>query len=628
VPTPGYKPDGKPAYTDVTFRFAVQRAADQASDGAEVKLPLRDDRRRISIRLLKDLAAGAGGGASGTGAASGAGAAGAAGGTGAVATLEVPALPEPARPGSVRRSVLISDQPALVRMAAGLDFLLDYPYGCTEQRLSRARAELALVRLRDLLHTSDDDARLRKDVVDTLEWLGRAVGPEGLVSYWPGSEGYVSLTAWSLDFLVEAKAAGFPVDEKLWNTLSRSLEQSLRTDYGHFIDGESFAERSWALAALTAAGKAQPAYVAELSRKAQFLDLEGVSQVLQAFAKSKTPEAAPASDSLVRRLWGGVVLRLHGGREIYGGLQEGPGHAPSNGLILPSETRTVAEMTRALARHDGADPRLATLVEALTTLGGDDGWGSTNANAEALLALSELLAPPFAGSLPRAVEVRLGKSRQTLEIGPKAPVAALVSTAEEAGQAGAVTLVAAGSGTRPIVVRVETSYLPATDGSQVAPAAAGFVVSRELLAVRGENLPPERLSLAAPGTTVHFAVGDVIEEHVQVVNPKDRHYVAVAVPLAAGMEPLNPSLATAPPEAKPRGTLSLRPTYSAFLDDEVTFYYDTLPKGTYDFYFRTRATTEGSFQQPAARAEAMYDGAVHGNSAGARVEVTRRAPEK
>jgi uncharacterized protein YfaS (alpha-2-macroglobulin family) len=656
VPTPGTRPDGKPALADVTFRFAVERAADHATDGAEVKLPVRDDRRRISIRLLKELAvngAGGAGGAGGTGNASGAG-----------ATLELPALPEPARPGSVRRSVLISDQPALVRMAAGLDFLLAYPYGCTEQRLSRARAELALTRLRDLLRESGDDERLRRDVADTLEWLGRAVGPEGLVAYWPGGTGYVSLTAWSLDFLVEAKAAGYAVDEKLWNTLRRALEQSLRTDYGRFIDGESFAERSWALAALTAAGKPQPAYATELARKAQFLDLEGVSEVLQAFAKSGGPEAVPATDTLVRRLWGGLVLRLYGGRQIYGGLQEGPGHSPAGGLILSSETRTVAEMTRALARHDGADPRLATLVEALTTLGDGDGWGSTNANAAALLALSELLKPPFAGSVPRTVEVRFGKTRQTLEIGPKAPVATAISTGEDAGETGAVTLAAAASApsaasaasappapsaasaslaastapgaaraaaARPVVVRVDTSYLPAADGAQVAPAAAGFVVSRELLAVRGENLPPERLPLAAPGTTVHFTAGDVVEEHVQVVNPKDRHFVAVAVPLAAGMEPLNPSLATAPPEAKPRGALSLRPTYAAFLDDEVTFYYDTLPKGTYDFYFRTRATTEGSFQQPAARAEAMYDGTVHGNSAGARVEIVRQprpAPEK
>src|SRR6202007_425593 len=58
VQTPGYRPDGKPAWADVTFRFAVERAADHAADGAEVKLPVRDDRRRITIRLLKELAAG------------------------------------------------------------------------------------------------------------------------------------------------------------------------------------------------------------------------------------------------------------------------------------------------------------------------------------------------------------------------------------------------------------------------------------------------------------------------------------------------------------------------------------------------------------------------------------------
>ena len=36
-----------------------------------------------------------------------------------------------------------------------------------------------------------------------------------------------------------------------------------------------------------------------------------------------------------------------------------------------------------------------------------------------------------------------------------------------------------------------------------------------------------------------------------------------------------------------------------------------------------RATTEGSFLQPPAAVEMMYDGAVRGNSFGARIDVTR-----
>ena len=108
---------------------------------------------------------------------------------------------------------------------------------------------------------------------------------------------------------------------------------------------------------------------------------------------------------------------------------------------------------------------------------------------------------------------------------------------------------------------------------------------------------------------------------MQVVSPSQQYYVAVVVPLAAGMEPLNPNLATAPPEARPSGSLTRVPSYAAYLDDSVAFYYDILPKGTFDFYFRTRANVPGRFIQPAASAEMMYDGAVRGNSFGARIEI-------
>jgi uncharacterized protein YfaS (alpha-2-macroglobulin family) len=589
VPTPPFKADGTLAYEQVSFQFGVERTADGASDAFEVKLPVRDDRRPVQVRMLKELAAGA--------------------------ELPLPALPEPARPGSVRRTVLVSDQAALVRMAAGLDFLNEYPYGCTEQRLSRARAEMALKRFRTLLHQEGDDARMKRAVDDTLGWLPQVVDAKGLVAYWPGSDGYVSLTAWVVQFMVEAKNAGFRVDEKLLATLTRSLEQSLRSDYGRFIEGEAFAERCWALSALAAAGKFDPAYAAELARKAQFLDLEGVAEVLQSFAKAGDT-TSPAADALAARIWDGVVLRLYQGKEIYGGLQTTA--QARNGLILPSETRTVAEVTRAIAKKDAKNPKLPLLVDALVTLGRDDGWGTTNANSSALLALGEVLQPPYAGSAPHALQVKLGGGApQAVSLGPDAPVGYLVGT-----DGGAGSVAVQGSG-KPVLVRVETQYLPAGDGAQVAARADGFVVTREMLKILAGGAPPERTALAEPGKTLHYAIGDVIEDHLRVVNPKDRHFVAVVVPLAAGLEPLNPALATAPPEAKPSAAPTLKPTYVAFLDDQVAYYYDTLPKGTFDFYFRTRATTEGSFIQPAARAEMMYDLTVTGNSAGARVEVVR-----
>src|SRR5439155_250779 len=105
-----------------------------------------------------------------------------------------------------------------------------------------------------------------------------------------------------------------------------------------------------------------------------------------------------------------------------------------NGLILPGETRTVAEVTRAVARVKGNEPRLQLLVNALVTLGRGDGWGSTNANAAALRALAERLSPPLPGTGRHTVRVRLGSELKTLALGPEAPLGRLVATAAEDGE--------------------------------------------------------------------------------------------------------------------------------------------------------------------------------------------------
>ncbi len=584
IPTPPYNKFGNLSYQEVTFLMGVERASDGAKDAFEVKLPILEDRPRITLRTLQDLLPGK--------------------------PVPIPKLLEPARPGTVKRTILISGHPGLVRMAAGLDFLLEYPYGCTEQKVSRARAYIALKKFRDLLHQRGTDTDIQRAVKETFEWIPAVIDSNGLCAYWPGSEGSVSLTAWVVQFLIEARNAGFSVDQKVLNTLTSSLERALRSDYGHFITGEAFAERTWALAALADAGKINPAYAAELARKTDYLDLESMAEVLRVL-----PAVGDATtvQSLSQKLWDGVIVRLHQEREIYGGLQD----RVRSPLILPSETRTVAEMTRSLSRTQSKNPKLQLLINALVTLGQGDGWGSTNANAAALLALSELLQPPFAGIASNSMSVRFGNESQDLQIGPESPTAYFASTTSADGQ----VLLQNGKG--PVVVRAETSYVPAADGSHVASSSSGFVVTRELLRIRNSQEPADRMSLKTAGTALEFAVGDVIEEHVQIVNPKDRNYVAVVVPLAAGMEPLNPNLATAPPESKSTAQLTLQPTYAAYMDDQVAFYYNSLPKGTYDFYFRVRATIPGSFIQPAAHAEMMYDGAVRGNSFGAKVRIQK-----
>ena len=49
-------------------------------------------------------------------------------------------------------------------------------------------------------------------------------------------------------------------------------------------------------------------------------------------------------------LWKGIVIKQRNGQQVYGGLQEGSTSSP---LILPSETRTVAEALRAVSTERG-----------------------------------------------------------------------------------------------------------------------------------------------------------------------------------------------------------------------------------------------------------------------------------
>ncbi|MEM8932475.1 MAG: alpha-2-macroglobulin family protein, partial [Acidobacteriota bacterium] len=550
VPTPSLDDDGRPKTTEVTFQVGVERLADGAGDAFEVRLPVRDDRRPVVRREVIEIDS--------------------------ETPFTWPAIDDAVRPGTLSRAILLADRPGPVRLAAGLDALLDYPYGCTEQRISRARAQVAMTRFRAMLGL-DEMADMQRMVDETIAYLREVVRDDGLLAYWPGGAGYVSLTAWTAQFLAEAREAGFEVDGRLLGTLRDTLRRALRSDYSGFVDGASWAERVMALEALAWLGDFDPAYGAELGRRSQFLVSEDLARLVVALERGGE-KAATSRPELIEQLWQAIVFRLHQGQEIYGGLE---GETVGNPLILPSETRTLSSIVRALARTAPNDPRLAVLETGLVRLGKGDGWGSTQADAAALLALAERLDPELPGS----------GTGYRIEWGDRVVDGAMVAaTAWARGvEAEAVTIRA----DAPLVARTESRWVPAGDGATVESARRGFVVERtwSILDAPASNAPPRRQAIDQP-VSIDLTVGTVVEEHVRVVSPRDRHFVAIVVPLAAGLEALNPRLATAPPEATPSGRDSLTPTFVDIRDDHVAYYFDVFPKGTHDLYFRARASIE------------------------------------
>ncbi|MGA2124985.1 MAG: alpha-2-macroglobulin family protein [Xanthobacteraceae bacterium] len=565
----------------VRLRFSLQRDADHAADNVQIDLPVRPDRSAVRRREIVDLPAGG--------------------------SVRIPALAETPRPGSFVQTVTLAADPTLVRLVAGLNYLVAYPFGCTEQRIALAGAALALKSFAPILAAAGLRDRVSGDVRNTLRAIEQSIDPDGLVAFWPRARGNVSLTAWAYGFAVAAEKAGEPVDKALSERLAKVLRLALRSDYARLLDGEAMRERVEALTALAEGGKLEQAYVAELARRAAAMPNVSVAQLASAVA------SLPGDDrrmlgSLLETLWSRVKILSRDGRLVYAGQAADGG----NPVILPSEARSLSEITRAVALAAPEDPRLEVLRDGLLRISDGSGWGSTNANAAAVRALATLWQKPSTG---QTMTVMRGAAAERLVLDGDTPVA--VSTSGDPAETRIEH-----AGNAAIVALVDSRYQPATLGSRAQPIAQGFVVTRQSYRVPAGGAPIERMLPDADGA-LQLKVGDVIEEVAELVNPEDRTHVAFSLPLAAGLEPLNPGLATAPAEATPSSGPTLPPTWVSYGDDRVFFAYDSLPKGNYRFVVRTRALIRGSFTQPPGEAETMYQAGIYGASAGQRIVVSR-----
>lgn len=583
VPTP-VTPSSGQARQEVKLTIGVERQREPGNDAFEISLPIKPDRPLEIVRQQRLLEPGK--------------------------SLSLDALP-PSRVGSLRRQVWVSTQPALLQLVAGLEALRQYPFGCAEQRISRVRAELALSRLQNLLQLDPSTLPLDTLLSQTGEYLRSTQDAGGRVAFWPGSPGTVTLTAWSLELLVEAKAAGLSVDTALRDKLISTLKQSLRSDAGAFVEGQAWLERAWALSALARAGQFEQGYAAELLRQAEMLDEEGMARILLAFA-AQGQEQTPAVQGLAKNLQAQLLFQLSQGREVFVGLK---GRWPRSALLLGSETRAVAQVARALFQVEPSAPRLGLVLDNLISRGGPAGWGNPNADAEALLSLAARIEGANPTGPSATVALRLGADPESKVLTGKTPVQRWVS-----GQslAGVLEL----TGGAPVLVREESRFIPVEPGAEMEARTQGFVLTRTVSKVDAQG-GLTRLPLEKPGTFLRWQVGEVQEEQLQLVNPQERYHVALILPLAAGIEPLNPALATSPPEAIPRGRSTITPTYTALLDDQVAYFFNRLPAGTFELYVRTRASVPGKFIQPGATAALMYDEAVRAQSPGAWVEIRR-----
>jgi uncharacterized protein YfaS (alpha-2-macroglobulin family) len=428
------------------------------------------------------------------------------------------------------------------------------------------------------------------------------------VAFFPHVRGSVWLTASAYRVMVAAERLGIATDKLTSDRMEKVLTAALRSDYPHLLDHEELFDRVSALLALADAGKISPDYAAELARQSQTLRTGSLAEVATVLAR--LPKGDPRLLALVvDAMWGRVNLLARDGKPAYAGLVD----QPATAAILPSEARSLAEVTQAAATATPGDSRLPILRTALLNMADGQGWGSTNATAAALQALAATWQAP----------TNMINATVSFSGGPMAGVLDATHPMFQAKTtAGGPIHVQARAG---VVALAATDYVPLQPGAHATSDQHGFVLTRTLFRVppmQGSTQPPMTKIEPANGE-IHLSVGDVVEEVDELVNPEMRSQVALHLPIAAGMEPLNPALATAVAEATPSQPATQAPSWSSYGDDGVTAVYLSLPPGTITLRTRLRATIVGSFTAPPASVEMLYQLGINASTPGARVVVSR-----
>ncbi|MCC6557811.1 MAG: hypothetical protein IT372_33100, partial [Polyangiaceae bacterium] len=527
---------------------------------------------------------------------------------------------------------------ALVGLGAGVEQLIEYPYGCTEQLTSRL---VPLLPLRDLAR--DFKIALPQDVDGTVgktvaEILSRQRGDGGFGPWAESPESHPWVTAYALWGLQEAKRRGVAIPagalERARKQLRRSLE---RFDKDPYLE----ATAPFILDVLAEGGEPDPGYASRVFERRAELPL--FSKALLAHAMVIGKGDRPSIEQLVGELESSLRLDGPAARAV---ANEGDRYA----VLMDSEARTSALVLRALLAARPSHPLAARLAAGLLADRRGGTWRSTQETAWALLALdqyrkvqekaapdfdakvflgqTEIFSAPFHGR-------SLDQARTTL------PAAGLAAAA---GAPLAFSVDGAGRLFYQARLRYARKELPAK------PLERGFFVQKTLRAVRPEELEAvdARLATTARAGATRFSGGDLVLAEVVVVTPSPREFVVIDDPLPAGFEAVDARLATTArsldvdrgddrhdgggdegEEDDDERAMGRAYNPSRFIreirDDRVLFAVDHMAAGMYRYRYLARATTLGSFVLPPTRAEEMYTPEVFGRSAADLIKVGERA---
>ncbi|MBN2197243.1 MAG: hypothetical protein JW751_30860 [Polyangiaceae bacterium] len=495
------------------------------------------------------------------------------------------AVPSVARPGSPVLEIVASPS-LLASLAPGVESLLEYPYGCAEQKTSRL---IPMVILGDLISELGvrgfDPREHRTRLEDTIAALTQHQNDDGGFGLWVESDTDPFVTAYVVFGWLVAKDHGYPVPEGRLSTALRYLRAGadakkpvegyfgLRADpLSGYVLARAGAEDGGLLERL-ASGHA------ELSRADLAFVAAGLAYRQRSGGSDSALSATLAELASARR-----------GSDQRATISE---RAASASRLEGSALRTTA-----LAAHAflvaGKTAEAEALVRGVLAERGPDGtWGSTYDNLLAVLAIGDVVSgtPASRKGGEVAVSIGGGTGRQ-LRLGDSKTIARAEFSADALPAPGDSALLGL---TPPAGARFEVvarlRFLPEVKSQ--SRRSRGYEIERAVVdATTGQ-------------VVTNPAVGQVLRVRLTVKTPAGRRQVALTDHLPAGWEAINTRLATERQDTSAQSSWEW--VSSEIRDERVSFFAHDLATGSTTADYFARVSRSGEFTWPAATVESMYE---------------------
>ena len=115
--------------------------------------------------------------------------------------------------------------------------------------------------------------------------------------------------------------------------------------------------------------------------------------------------------------------------------------------------------------------------------------------------------------------------------------------------------------------------------------------------------------------------GEAVAMDLQIENDVAIDYVAIDVPLPAGLEALQREVGFGQASMRLPGTYGPFVSHEELRADRVVVFADRLHRGVHKHTIYLRPTTPGQFVLPSAQAEAMYEPELYGRTTMSQIEI-------